>query len=1111
MGNLLKFTASYANCRHNFVVANMPSSNKKQPMDVYKYTSIIKNILQRSPVVKPSKFLLSKVGGISENITSPYYLYNEDAEYTPNWINTVLGSDEGDNPAYDFFYKKLVEFIPELSWIRQFILPEAFINDILKIPDARFNDQRVDFYLPMAKLVVEIDGIQHEKDMAQIVLDSERDKKLNAEGIHVIRIPVKILKQKRKSEELKRTFTDIKDLIVKCLDYEKILLQKNADRNILNKKVQYDEIMRFEILLLSLIENNVLCLSDEQWVLCVEKEKRYNFELAYYDVILWYGYLFQLKGVMFSRPKIVWKKDSKIKIYSRMYERYDDSENQGIGIFTDYLDDNDYFFASSCEAVNYNISFPIDKKRKSALLFFLKNMFDYEAFKPGQVEIIINALNLHTTIGILPTGSGKSLCYFYACLLQPGINIAVCPIISLLQDQKKNCDDFGITRTSFVSSGQDSKEKENIISNFGSLKYLMLWVAPERFQMQKFREQLNKINTSAHIIYAVIDEVHCLSEWGHDFRTSYLTLIQTIKRFCHNTKLIGLTATASQAVLQDLKIEFNVDGSDVKALSSLERNNLCLSVIKCNENNKLKHLKHLLIDKQLARKNNIGIIFALSTGDKSLNGCVTIAESIAKDVAKRNAVLNVFSGALDKTKKSQIQEEFMNDGIDLLVATKAFGMGVNKNNVRYTIHYGMPWSIEAFYQEAGRAGRDGKKSECYILYEMEDSNAEENIDKLFSPNLDCGEIPDILKQKTISYDLNTMFYLWGQGNKGIKKDVEDVEKVISSFKRSKKEVLLESTKELSQADIQRVLYRLKILGVVDDWLIVQFEFRKKGKGGDRFFRPGIIKTCLSDEALNKKRIFEYLYGYIQKYSRKFGKSKNDDKYLTILKNKNLTILRRCVTVLVEWTYDYIIYSRRRMMYNMLNLCANYTDTQSFNQKISDYLKISESTVILDNVINDPDNWELWTELLFEKSINPYQEEIQTLLTNAGLESLRMTISRYLESYRDNAGINLIYALSGLMLGEYNKTIDGDILKQACEDMQQIHGIAFCWKWLIELIAERRADIDDIQLEEFLEIALQKYPDTASYSYNKLKDEVSLKYGLINAMNKINETLEEKYG
>ncbi|MBU2920710.1 DEAD/DEAH box helicase [Winogradskyella psychrotolerans] len=228
------------------------------------------------------------------------------------------------------------------------------------------------------------------------------------------------------------------------------------------------------------------------------------------------------------------------------------------------LDRVNYFKLSTSTKFKYKLLFNEESNDLENLEFFLKNIFEYDRFNNGQISIIQNILENNTTIGLLPTGGGKSLTYQLACLLQPCISFVVCPIKSLMYDQVKDLNQAYIQNIESINSDVGGAARTEILDNYSNGKYFFVFISPERFQTKDFRERLVAINSQLDFSYAVIDEVHCLSEWGHDFRTSYLNLSNTIKKYCPTINFLGLTATASVNVLKDIQLEFNTDQKNVK-------------------------------------------------------------------------------------------------------------------------------------------------------------------------------------------------------------------------------------------------------------------------------------------------------------------------------------------------------------------------------------------------------------------------------------------------------------------------------------------------------------------------------------------------------------------
>ncbi|RZJ98643.1 MAG: ATP-dependent DNA helicase RecQ, partial [Flavobacterium sp.] len=353
---------------------------------------------------------------------------------------------------------------------------------------------------------------------------------------------------------------------------------------------------------------------------------------------------------------------------------------------------------------------------KPILEFFLENIFDKPGFREGQFPIISNVLNRKDTIGLLPTGGGKSLCYQLPCLLQPSINFVVCPIKSLMYDQNDNLTKTLITNVSFITSDLEAVERREIETNFEQGRYLFVWISPEKFQIPSFRDKISTITAKFSIAYAVVDEVHCLSEWGHDFRTSYLNLAKTIDKLSPKdengegkVKFIGLTATASVNVLKDIIIEFSrqkqrLEDENIKSLLDYSRKELQFEVIndKGDKSQKIRDLLQELKNTEsfIETREKAGIVFTPNVN--GTYGCYPVSNTLSSIYQSK---VSWFSGDVPKVDeydangnrtgrkidlmprkefnkhKLEVQKDFKENKYQLLVATKAFGMGIDKQNI----------------------------------------------------------------------------------------------------------------------------------------------------------------------------------------------------------------------------------------------------------------------------------------------------------------------------------------------------------------------------------------------------------------------------------------------
>lgn len=329
----------------------------------------------------------------------------------------------------------------------------------------------------------------------------------------------------------------------------------------------------------------------------------------------------------------------------------------------------------------------------------LKKTFGYSHFRPGQEELIQHVLRKENTLGIMPTGGGKSICYQLPALILDHLTLVISPLISLMKDQVDALNVMGIPAT-FINSSITNKEMNERIQLAVDGKIKLLYIAPERLESLEFQQLLVHIE----IDVLAVDEAHCISQWGHDFRPSYLRLAEIIEQFHHSPVIIALTATATEQVAKDISQQLNISVNN-QVKTGFARENLSFQVVK-DQNRDVFLLEYLKLNQKQS-----GIVYASTRKE---------VERLFHLLKSKNIAVGMYHAGMNEQEKNNNQEWFLYDKLQVMVATNAFGMGINKSNVRFVIHAQIPGNIESYYQEAGRAGRDGLPSDAILLYAPQD-------------------------------------------------------------------------------------------------------------------------------------------------------------------------------------------------------------------------------------------------------------------------------------------------------------------------------------------------------------------------------------------------------
>lgn len=487
---------------------------------------------------------------------------------------------------------------------------------------------------------------------------------------------------------------------------------------------------------------------------------------------------------------------------------------------------------------------------KPALTEVLQAVFAKEDFREGQLEALTEIMEGRDCAVLLPTGGGKSLIYQMAGICKPGRTIVVDPLIALIEDQQRSLAEHGIDRVVGFSSFQVAQGRlDALLRQVTSGDALFIFVAPERLQQRRFRDSIRGLTQATPINLAVIDEAHCVSEWGHDFRTSYLTLGRVLRDVCQDgfgssPPLLALTGTASRAVLKDVLAQLAISTESERSIvrpASFDRPELEMATRQCRPDESPAVLTGSLralpsrfgvppteFFRPMAGRTFSGLIFCPHVNGRY--GILELQRQAAEVVGFQPAV---YSGGSPRQlgmartdwerRKREFAESFKGNGVPLMVSTNAFGMGIDKPNIRYVLHYGMPGSIEAYYQEVGRAGRDQERAFCLLIWNERDRARSERL------TMTDGSLEDIRREnasiRQVDSDSITqqLFFLLNTF-RGVEVEVDEVRRLVADSEflpnlGHQRTIELAKGTDEEASKRERAIYRLMLLGVVEDYLV----------------------------------------------------------------------------------------------------------------------------------------------------------------------------------------------------------------------------------------------------------------------------------------------------
>lgn len=806
------------------------------------------------------------------------------------WEN--LGSSFEENFLYEQLPKyaspiwvQLLETQRELENVLRFSTTtedevEKYINGTIKI----FNEQRLDFSVEFPYkikeqrgIVVEIDGSQHEQH-PQNLIDTDRDNATEkAKWGKAIRIKTsewKSIESKIspiKQFESKQFFNLLKQ------NFENPLYLEKDGLTALQLSLIPFAVARIQKTILHLLFEGKLNINAEEWNIAIIEQDIPCGNLAIEDFEKLINSLLKLKGDNEKLPKI--------NVFVERNERFGlanirSTTNIDKNKKYDLLIDISILQRSGLTKINDSVNattkvlirsahspktfrnfkttslisykalgkkntqkniFIEDKKQVEALEKFVQTIFRKTGFRAGQVEIINRAIQGSSVIGLLPTGSGKSLTYQLTSLLQPGMTIIIDPIKSLMKDQFEGLLKNGIDGAVYINSSLNQKQRKIALEKIKKAQTIFAFVSPERLQDNTFRKELLETsNLNNHYFsYCVIDEAHCVSEWGHDFRTSYLRLGDNARNYCiakdrEHLPFFALTATASYDVLSDIQRELGIpEETAIVRLEKLDRPEIQFKIIDITADIKpenglgwgnkqaLGEAKQYQLIQQLnkipeyykefsntetiieeakkvfngkdirlpnfnpstfyqqqGRESNAGLVFCPHRNwyFGVMNNASNITDHF--DHLKIGTFLGSDGVKERDNENDKSQSAFVNHDLDLLVATKAFGMGIDKPNIRYVLHFNYPSSIESYYQEAGRGGRDRKLALGLILFNKQEVTTSEKTEAVSED----GEITEVIEERTASIDKDILLSFHRNNFKGIAKEKRLLAELLTEIK-----------------------------------------------------------------------------------------------------------------------------------------------------------------------------------------------------------------------------------------------------------------------------------------------------------------------------------------
>lgn len=679
---------------------------------------------------------------------------------------------------------------------------------------------------------------------------------------------------------------------------------------------------------------------------------------------------------------------------------------------------------SNSEQASVDIKTSNDISRKGLEYFFFR-LFGYSSLRDSQYEIIDRLIKQHDTLGILPTGGGKSVCFQFPAIISSGFSIVVTPLRSLMLDQVENLLNKGLSFVDYIDASKTSHEKQKIFEKIQSGEIKILYISPERLLMHNFKEDIKKLSIIRHIEYFIIDECHSMSEWGHDFRPCYLSLKDVSKELKFNC-IAALTATASEKVQKDVLGLLNLKLDNVVKNNTLDRPELSFEVINVTRReDKIKHIFNCIENRlpevlnkensEQLHKDNSGLIFTVYANTKAKDIENRSTEYISKNLntmfknTNNKLLTKPYHSKLKDKERVEVQNDYKEDKFPILVATKGFGMGVDKGNIKYVIHVNAPFSLEAYYQEAGRSGRNKHRSHCIILnYKMDEGCRKilnqgkiEQIPCMKEKNLKCpngGFLCDIatqLKLFLIAPDSNADAYIKKLRNFYYKLlKLLDFNKVAAN----KNDIVSDNVDSTETISTEKLYFKEEVKDILNEKMLCHLK------------KVGLIAKYEVEEYMDNFKVKFIIYGL-----KNVGQN---DLNIRLLKIRAALAEYRKMKINMIKNMDMYMSDPKMCRRNFM--LTYFDNTYVYNKPCHncDIDVESQGRYKTDDVETMECKDLEWLKSCFEGNefeLLSVLESMKEAYRKNTLSEIRIKASRYLEDYPDNFNATVILKLSEILL------------------------------------------------------------------------------------------------